>query len=84
MQKDTEVIHRKVKGGTKITCYLKWNQVRILGNTSNEGFGEENAEKTIPEREPRTTLCDIEYTSKEVVRRRSSRQSESTNRSSMC
>ena len=26
MQKDTEVIHRKVKGGTKITCYLKWNQ----------------------------------------------------------
>ena len=25
VQKDTEVIHREVKGGTKITCYLKEN-----------------------------------------------------------
>ena len=29
-------------------------------------------------------MCDTEYTSKDVIRRRSSRQSESTNRSSMC
>ena len=26
VQKDTEVIHREVKGGTKISCYLKENQ----------------------------------------------------------
>ena len=26
VQKDTEVIHREVKGGTKINCYLKENQ----------------------------------------------------------
>ena len=26
VQKDTEVIHRKVKGGTKINCYLKEDQ----------------------------------------------------------
>ena len=41
LQKNTEVIHRKVKGGTKINCYLKENQSRILVKTSTEGFGEE-------------------------------------------
>ena len=48
VHEDTEVIHREVRGGTKINCYLKENQsefsgepVRILGNTSTEGFGEE-------------------------------------------
>ena len=52
VQKNTEVIHREVKGGTKTNCYLKENQsefseetVRILGNTSTEGFGDE-AHKT--------------------------------------
>ena len=48
VQEDTEVIHREVKGGTEINCYLKENQseftggpVRILGNTSTEGLGKE-------------------------------------------
>ena len=43
VQEDTEVIHRKVEGGTKINCYSKENQseisgepVRILRNTSTE------------------------------------------------
>ena len=47
VHKDTEVIDREVKGGTKI-CHLKENQSEfsgepagILGNTSTEGFGEE-------------------------------------------
>ena len=26
VQKDTEVIHKEVKGGTKINCYMKENQ----------------------------------------------------------
>ena len=26
VQKDTEVIHREIKGGTKTNCYLKENQ----------------------------------------------------------
>ena len=29
LQEDTEVIHRKVKGGTKIHCYSKENQSEI-------------------------------------------------------
>ena len=47
MQKDTEVIPREIKGRTKNKRHLKENQsefsgepVRILGNTSTEGFGE--------------------------------------------
>ena len=40
VQKDIEVIHGEVKGGTKVPCYLK-EPVRILGKTSTEGFGEE-------------------------------------------
>ena len=46
--KDTGVIHREVKGGTKINCYLEEYQselsgepVSFLGNTSTERFGEE-------------------------------------------
>ena len=31
MQKDTEVIHREVKGGTEINCYLKENQSEFSG-----------------------------------------------------
>ena len=47
VQKGTEMIHREVKGGTKTNRQLKENQsefsgeVRSLGNTSTEGFGEE-------------------------------------------
>ena len=70
VQEDTEVILREVKGGTKINCYVKENQ--------------SDSQNSISKRKPRYTLCDIEHTSKDVVRRRSSRQSESTNRSSMC
>ena len=29
VQEDTEVIHRKVKGGTKINCHSKENQSKI-------------------------------------------------------
>ena len=31
VQKDTEVIHREIKGGTKINCHLKEEPVRVLG-----------------------------------------------------
>ena len=41
MQKDTEVIHREVKGGTKINCDLKENQSEFSEKTSTEGFDEE-------------------------------------------
>ena len=72
MPKDTEVIHREVKGGTEINGYLKENQsefpgepVRILGNTSTEGFGEENTQNSMQEGESRCTLCNIDYTSED-------------------
>ena len=39
VQKDTEVIHREVKGRTN-TLLSERESVRILGNTSTEGFVE--------------------------------------------
>ena len=42
VQRDTEVIHGEVKGGTTEDHLLRKREpVRILGNTSTEGFGEE-------------------------------------------
>ena len=42
VQKDTEVIHREIKGGTNEDhLLLNGEQVRILGKASTEGFGEE-------------------------------------------
>ena len=34
-------------------------------NTSTEGFGEAKHSESIPEREPRSALGDIDYTSKD-------------------
>ena len=39
--------------------------IRILGNTSTEGFGEGKHSESIPEREHRSALCDIDYTSRD-------------------
>ena len=39
--------------------------VSILGNTSTGEFGEENTQNSIPEREPRNALGDIDYTSED-------------------
>ena len=62
VQKEIEVIHREVEGGTKINCYLKGEPVRILGNTWTEGFGEETLRIRCTNGEPRCTSCNIDYT----------------------
>ena len=79
-----ERISKRIQRKNEDQLLPEGEPVRILGNTSTEGVGEENIQNSLQEREPRYKLCDIEYTSKDAVRRRSSRQSESTNRSSMC
>ena len=82
-QNDTEVIHREVTGGTKTKWYLWENQSEF----SEKRRRKDLVKKTLRiryKKESRVTHCDNEFSSKDVVRRRSSRQSESTNRSSTC
>ena len=81
VQKDTEVIHREVRGGTETNCYLKENQSKVSATRRLKDSGEET----------RCTMgnhvmrcATLTTPAKTVVRRRSSRQIESTNRSSMC
>ena len=47
-----------------INCYLRENQSGF-SDTSTEGFGEGKHSESIPEREPRSALGDIDYTSKD-------------------
>ena len=65
MQKGTEVIHRRVKGGTEINCYLKENQSEFSETRRLKNLAKEHSECT-QEGEPRYTLCNIEHTSEDV------------------
>ena len=58
MHKDIEVIHREVKGGTKINCDLKENQSEFSETRRLKDLRKKHSERT-PESEPRYTLCDI-------------------------
>ena len=85
VQKDTEVIHREVKEGNEDKLLPEGEPVRILGNTSTEGFGGEKHSEFATRRGSHVMRCvTLTTPAKMAVRRRSSRQSESTNRSSMC
>ena len=64
MQKDTEVIHREIKGGTKINCVLKENQSEFSETRRLKDLTKKHSERT-PKSEPRYTLCDIDYTSED-------------------
>ena len=62
VQKDIEVIHREIKGGTKINCDLKENQSEFSETRRLKDLTKKHSERT-PKSEPRYTLCDIDYTS---------------------
>ena len=64
VQKDTEVIHREVTKGTKINCDLKENQSEISETRRLKDSTKKHSAR-LPEREPRYTLCDIDYTSED-------------------
>ena len=57
MQLDTEVIHREVKGGTKNNCDLKEH---VDGRKWRR-----NTQNSLHEGEPRNTLCNMDYASKD-------------------
>ena len=61
MQKDTEVIHREVKGGTKINCDLKENQSELSETRRLKDLTKKHSERT-PKSEPCYTL---DYTSED-------------------
>ena len=64
VQKDTEVIHREVKGGTKTNCYLKENQSEFTETRRLRDLVTKHSQRT-REGDPRYTLCNIDYTSKD-------------------
>ena len=64
VQKDTEVMHREVKGGTKINCDLKEKQSEFLETRGLKDLTKKHLART-PKSEPRCTLCDIDYTSED-------------------
>ena len=55
------MIHRRVKGGTEINCYVKEKQSEF---SETRGFGEET-QNSLHEGEPRNALCNIDYTSED-------------------
>ena len=61
---DTEVIHRKVKGGTKINCYSKENQSEISETRRPKDLVKKHSSRT-QEGDPHRTLCNIDHTSKD-------------------
>ena len=64
LQKGTEVIHREVKGGTKTKCYLKENQSHFSETRRLKDLVKKHSQHT-QEGDPRYTLCNIDYTSKD-------------------
>ena len=64
VQKDTEVIHREVKGGTEINCYLQENQSEFSGTRRLKDLVKKHTEYT-QEGEPRFSLCNIDNTSED-------------------
>ena len=76
VQKDTEVIHREVKGGTKINCYLKENQSEFSETRRLEDL----VKKTIRIRYQNGSRVmrgvTLTTPAKTVVRRRNSHQNE--------
>ena len=65
VQKDTEVIHRESQRKNDDQLSLEGEPVRILGNTSPEGFGKETLGTQCKKGSHDYTLCDIEDTSKD-------------------
>ena len=57
VQKGTEVIHREVKGRTKINCYMKENQSEFSETCRLKDLVKEHSELG--------TLCEMDYTSKD-------------------
>ena len=55
-----EVIHREVKGGTKINCYLKEYQSQFSETRRLKDFGEEDTQNSIHEGSRVTHCVDIE------------------------
>ena len=70
VQEDTEVVSQSSQRRNEDQLLPEVEPVRILGNTWTEGLGEGNTQNSIQEGEPHYTLCDIEYTSKDVIRKR--------------
>ena len=62
MQKDTEVIHREVKGRTKINCYMKENQPEFSGTRRLKDLVKKHSELGTRKR---AALCDMDYTSED-------------------
>ena len=83
VQKDTEVTHGKVKGGTKITCFLKENQLEFSETRRQKDLAKKYSEFAT-RRGARNALCIIDYTSEDGCPHKMLTQSESTNRSSVC
>ena len=64
VQKGTQVIDSEVKGGTKTNCYLKENQSEFSETRRLMDLVKKHSQRT-QEGEPRKTLCNIDYTSKD-------------------
>ena len=45
VQKDTEVIHREIKGGTRINCHLKENQSEFLEKSRLKDLVKKHSER---------------------------------------
>ena len=65
VQQDSEVIHREVKGGTKINCDPKDNQSEFSETPRLKDLVKKHSERIQEEGEPRYTLCNIDYTSED-------------------
>ena len=63
MQKETEVIHRKVKEGTKNNCDLKENQSEF--SETCRWKWRRNIQNSLHKGESRNTLCNMDHTSKD-------------------
>ena len=66
LQKDTEVIHREVRRRNEGQLLREGEPVRILGNTSTEGFGEETLRTSHARRGADVFRCaTVDYTSQD-------------------
>ena len=66
MQKHTEVIHKEVKGGTKmINCYLMENQSGFSETSRLEDLVKENTQNRYQNGSRVSALGDIDHTSKD-------------------
>ena len=65
VQKVTEGDSQRSQRKNEYQLLLEGEPVRILGNTSTEGFGEENTKNACKKGSHDYTLCDTEDTSKD-------------------